>query len=139
MIARIAASVALACFLFALPAAHAEGVKIIKEFKGEGPAGAMEKAVGATSYFPSEATFKRFWTATGTKEALPKVDFDKQFVLRVYAREAKDLTMQVKLSDKGDLQVSQTSKDGSNVEIMSYHIVIVSRDGVKTVGGRKIK
>ena len=46
---------------------------------------------------------------------------------------------QLKLSDKDDLAPSQTSKPGDNIEVMSYHVVIVSRDGVKTVGGRPIK
>ena len=139
MIARIAATATLAYLLFALPGAQAQGVKVVKEFKGEGPAGKMEKTVGGTPYFGTPAAFKAFWAATGTKEPLPKVDFEKEFVLRVYAREAKDLAMQLKLSDKGDLIVTQTSKAGSDIEVMSYHVVIVSRDGIKTVGGKKIR
>lgn len=139
MFARIAVSATLAYLLFTLPSAQAQGVKIVKEFKGEGSGAKMEKTVGGTSYFPTEAAFKKFWDATGTKESMPKVDFEKQLVLRVYAREAKDLAMELKLSAKGDLSVGQTSKAGDNVEVMSYHVVIVSRDGVKTVGGRPFR
>ena len=96
MIARITASATLACLLFTMPGAQAAEVKIIKEFKGEAPAGKLESAVGKTSYFATAADFKKFWVATGSKEPLPKVDFDKELVLRVYAREAKDLAMQLK-------------------------------------------
>jgi len=139
MIARIIVHAMLACVLFTASNARAQGVKIMKEFKGEAKADALEKTVGGTNYFQTADTFKKFWAATGSKTPLPKVDFAKQFVLRAYAREAKDLEMQLTLNAKGDLAVGQTSKEGTNAEVMSYHVVIINREGIKTIGGRKIK
>jgi hypothetical protein len=138
MIARFTVA-AVALLGFALPEAQAQNVKIVKEFKGEAPAAKLEKAVGGTSYVSNAAAFKKLWDATGTKEAMPKVDFAKQLVVRAYAREASEITLQLKLSDKGDLSVGETKKDGPSAEKMAYHIAIINRDGIKTVGGRKIR
>jgi hypothetical protein len=136
---RLSVPALLATLFLGLPAAKAQGVKIVKEFKGEAPAAKLEKTVGGTSYFQSPAAFKAFWDASGLKGTMPKVDFAKQMVIRGYAREAKDLALDLKLSAKGDLTVTETKKDGPSVDVMSFHIVIINRDGVKTVNGRKIR
>ena len=139
MLARFPVAAAIAILGLSMPSAQAQNVKIVKEFKGEAPAAKLEKTVGGTSYFQTPAAFKSFWTASGLKDPMPKVDFSKQMVLRGYAREAKEVTLDLKLNAKGDLSVGETKKDGPDADKMAYHIVIINRDGVKTVGGRKIK
>jgi hypothetical protein len=139
MIAHIVASVGLVCFLCCLPSAQAqEGANIIKEFKGEADGDTLSNALGTSSYLVGPSAFKEFCNAAGLKGDMPKVDFEKQLVLRVYSLDAKDLTMQLKLDSKGDLKVTQTAKPGDNVKTMSFHLVIISREGVNTVNGKKI-
>lgn len=138
MIARIVASVSLACFLCELPYAQAQDeVKIIKDFKGEADGETLSKALGTTYYLAGPTALKKFWDASGLKDPMPKVDFDKELVLRVYSLEAKDLKMQLKLRAKGDLSVTHTAKRGDSVKVMSFHLVIVSREGINTVNGKK--
>jgi len=98
----------------------------------------LAKEAPEAGYVADAKAFKALWDAWKVGDKLPEVDFKKDIVLVATTRGSK-LNLSAMLdTDKGDLTpLALATKDlGPGFR---YVIVVVPREGVKTIGGKEIK
>ena len=99
----------------------------------------LMKEKPASGYIANEKSWAKLWKAWRGNEEVPKVDFDKQLVLVGTVKCARNgMNVRYKLDDKGNLEVTVMQTDIAGPGF-NYQIVVVDRNGVKTINGAKIK
>jgi hypothetical protein len=81
-------------------------------------------------------TLEKVWKAWGIKDKLPDVDFSKEIVL-VATTTGSRLNLRPVIDDKGDLKALGLGTSDLRPGFR-YVIVVVSREGVKTVNGKEV-
>jgi hypothetical protein len=117
-------------------------VKPVKEWTGKFPnkedEGLMIEAP-KSGVITDEKAWTKLWKAWRPKEELPKIDFDKQFVIVGTAEcAANKIGASFKLDDNGDLKGSFIATQIAGPGFV-YMIVVMDREGVKTYKGNAIK
>ena len=136
-------------FLFALVAlltakfglaAQAQGkngkAKSDKQWQGSVADLSLLKLTPKSGYFSDEMTFAKVWKAWNGEKKMPKVNFKKNIVCVATTRGSR-LGLNPRVKD-GDLKTIAfaTSDLGPGFR---FHMVAVSREGVKTVNGKPLK
>jgi hypothetical protein len=126
--------------LLCLPvsAAWAEGrvIKPLQEWRGR-----VDNARGAQAprrgYFATQAELDKLWAAWQIPGKSPKVDFVTRLVL-VRTCNCSLISIAPFLSEQGDLQIQVTiTKDLR--EDTGYIMVLIPRQGIKTVAGKPLE
>lgn len=118
-------------------AAAQQEIKPIKVWKGNFPNEADRPLMKiAPKYITNAGQLEKLWKAWRIKEALPGVDFTKEFVC-VSMGEGSGVTLSTMLGDNGNiLTTSITTADIRPG--FRYIIATLSRKGVKTVEGKQL-
>jgi hypothetical protein len=98
----------------------------------------LAKEAPETGYVADAKAFKKLWEAWKVGDKMPEIDFTKEIVV-VATTQGSKLNLSATLdTDKGDLTplgiATRDLKPG-----FRYVIVVVPREGVKTVNGKEIK
>ncbi len=129
--------VALAAAVVLTNAAQAQKttLKPIKEWMGSVEDEKLAK--DAPSVITNKKDLEKLWKDWNIADKLPDVDFTKELVAVTTSRGSK-LSLIASLDDKGDLQVlglgTRDLRPG-----FRYVIATISRQGVKTVGGKELR
>ena len=116
-------------------------VKVEQEWKGGSD---EEKDNDAWKQQPKDGfiagpkAWEELWKAWHFAKELPKVDFEKELILVVACEGPNSIRIEeLKLNDKGSLRFdwSHTDKAGPGFRYLMQRI---SRNGIKTVGGKEI-
>jgi hypothetical protein len=98
----------------------------------------LKNAAPAKGYVTDAKTLAKLWEAWKVNNKMPKVDFAKVLVLVATSGGPNALSVDVHLDDEGNLTTMcrQTLKDGPG---FGYKIIVIKRDGIKTIGGRTLQ
>ena len=132
-------AIVLACLLAvtALQAGEKKGL-ILAKWKGKVANKELLKKKPAGGVITDEVTRKVLWEAWKVKKKnLDKVDFKKNFMV-ISTTRGSILKSFAKLSGNGNLKVMAMSSRDLRPGF-TYEILLISRDGVKTVNGKKLK
>jgi hypothetical protein len=129
------ATLALAALISS--AAERKRLEVVKEFRGSVGDLTLQKEKPKNGVVVDEKAFAKLWKAWGVKGKMPKIDFDKHLVLVATSRGSR-LTLSAVLDDKGDLRALALATRDLRPGFR-YHIIVVSREGVKTVNGKELK
>ena len=116
-------------------------VKPTKEWPGKFPDDKdlpLMKLAPAGGFIADKAAFEKLWKAWRPKEETPKIDFEKELVLVGTTQCAGNrIGAALRLDAKGDLKAAffATQIAGPG---FAYTIVVINREGVKTVDGKPI-
>ena len=102
--------------------------RIDKDQQKEGPANGV---------IANAKDLEKLWKAWKIKDEMPKVDFDKELVL-IATGQCGKVTLAPSLDDKGDVKTLALATRDLR-EDFAYNIVVISREGVKTINGKEIK
>jgi hypothetical protein len=110
----------------------------------------LMKELPAGGYIDQPAAWEKLWRAWRGKEELPKIDFEKEMVV-VSVRKDRFIrsTMYTLLTKEGNLIVGVAAelyewgdfgakREPPVDERFSYHIGVINRAGVKSVGGKPL-
>lgn len=98
----------------------------------------LRKHAPKSGFITDEKTFEKLWTAWRPDEAIPKIDFQKQFVVVGTVDGPNLIIMNPKLNEEGDLKfiVGGTKIGGPG---FGYKLMAVDREGVKSVNGKELE
>src|SRR5262249_14012655 len=92
----------------------------------------------AKGYITEAKAFKQLWDDWKLVEKMPEIDFKKDVVIVETTRGSNLRVAAMKLTDKGDLRVlampTLDMRPG-----FRYAVLIVPREGVKTINGKEFK
>lgn len=109
-------------------------IKPLKVFKGSVADVELQKK--CPELIATPIVFKETWQALKIKEVMPEVDFCKTFII-AGTTNGSILNISTSLDDKGDLKtMSMATMDLG--EGFRYVMLVISREGVKTVNGKKL-
>lgn len=133
---RIAFAAVLAA-LFCMPVAAEDKPekKPTVDLHGEIKDRDLQKAQPTSWVIVSQKSWEKLAKAWDIKDP-PKVDFDKELLI-VWATVGSKLSLSSTVDDKGDLKITAVSSADLSPGFR-YAIKSVSRDGVKTVGGKNL-
>jgi hypothetical protein len=97
----------------------------------------LQKHAPAGGFITDAAALAKLWEAWKVRGDLPKIDFTKELVLVAMSSGPNALGIDIHLDSKGNLatMVTQTLIGGPG---FGYRIVVIKRDGVKTIGGQPL-
>ncbi|MCI0464819.1 MAG: hypothetical protein L0Z62_48460 [Gemmataceae bacterium] len=129
--------VALAALLLA-PTAQAGPmpVKPLQEWKGRVKDKELRKLAPKVGYVIDSKELAKLWQAWEIKGKMPQIDGAKQLIL-VATAPSSGLSLRATLDDKGDLKVGAQATADLRPDFV-YHIVLISREGVKTINGKPV-
>jgi hypothetical protein len=81
-------------------------------------------------------TLEKVWKAWGIKDKMPDVDFTKEIVLTATTNGSR-LNLRPVIDEKGDLKTLGLGTSDLRPGFR-YVIVVVSREGVKTINGKEV-
>ena len=97
----------------------------------------LQKESPSTGFLTDAGAFEKLWKAWRPKEPVPKVDFTRELALVATAKGPNRVGISASLDDKGDLKVrSRATLIGGPG--FGYAIVIIPREGIKTVRGKPL-
>jgi hypothetical protein len=127
-------SLAIVAVLVSDARAEKTAVKLQKEWQGSVEDEALAK--NAPAVIGDEQAFEKLWKAWKIEEKVPAVDFKKEVAIIATTAGSK-LRLSAALDDKGNLEVlgmgTRDLRPG-----FRYAIATVSREGIKTVNGKKL-
>jgi hypothetical protein len=107
-----------------------------KEWSGSLDNETLQKEAPADGFIADEKAFAKLWKAWKLGDKVPDVDFKKNLAV-VATTGGSKLNITTKLGDNGDLKVlAVATRDLAPG--FRYQIVLVPRDGVKTVNGKEL-
>jgi hypothetical protein len=116
--------------------AQSAPLKVIKEWSGSIEDEALQKNAPANGVIANAKDLEKLWKAWKLEDKVPEVDFKTQ-LLAVSTTVGSKLTVSAVLDEKGDLRVlGRATRDLRPG--FRYHIVLVPREGVKTVNGKEL-
>lgn len=139
MISRKTALLSLLVFLLAAvstASARAEKTPVKPTSEIEGSADNVELLKEAPKFIASTADLEKLWKAWGWADKPPKVDFTKELVVLTTTRGSR-LKLLVTLDETGNLEVGGIATRDLRPGFR-YILGIVSREGVKTIGGKEL-
>jgi hypothetical protein len=98
---------------------------------------ALRMLAPADGFVDSSKQFHAIWKAWRTEEKIPAVDFDKKLVLFATAPGPNQVTLMPVVDAAGNLSAKTiaTLVGGPG---FGYTIVVIDRDGIKTVNGKSL-
>jgi len=114
--------------------AEKKAVKLEKEWKGSVDDEALAKH--APTVIVDGKALEKLWKAWQIEGKVPAVDFQKELVM-ITTTSGRKQRLSVSLDDKENLEVLGMATRGLRPGFR-YVIATVSRDGVKTVNGKKL-
>ena len=120
-------------------ALHAGPVKVVpaKDWTGIGKTDKLADEAPKSGLITDAKTFEKVWKAWRGAEELPKIDFEKQFVVVTLSRGGPNRPRISATLDEGALKIMSISTliggDG-----FGYSLAVFDRKGVKTVGAEKL-
>lgn len=132
----------LGCTAIVGSAVADQPVKFVKEWRGkflQREDEPLMKEVPKGRYIADEKAWAKLWKAWRGKEALPKVDFEKQLVLVGAAECARNgIRGNFRLTDKGDLRGGFAATELAGPGFV-YMIGVIDREGIMTINGGRIE
>jgi hypothetical protein len=107
-----------------------------KEWSGSLDDEALQKEAPADGFIADAKAFAKLWKAWKLGDKVPDVDFKKNLAV-VATTVGSKLNVTTKLGDNGDLKVLALATRDLRPGFR-YQIVLVPRDGVKTVNGKEL-
>jgi hypothetical protein len=98
----------------------------------------LKRQAPVAGHITDAAIFEKLWKAWRPKEALPKVDFNKELVLVATAPGPNRVALSASLDDKGDLKIRSRATLVGGLGF-GYAIATISRQGVKSINGKPLK
>lgn len=88
----------------------------------------------------NKGDWAKIWQAARGREALPKVDFEKELVLVSVGGDPNEITIVPTLDKKRDLQVyvMKTLVHYRNPSTCFYRFAVIKREGIKTIHGNPL-
>lgn len=101
----------------------------------------VRKEAPKDGYIADKEMFAKFWKAFRGAERVPNVDFTKELVLVAVGADPNKLGMSASLDARGNLNVlvNSTLIGFENPTFAAYQFATVSRVGIKSVNGKKVK
>ena len=97
----------------------------------------QQKEAPKNGYIVSEKAWAKLWKDWTIAGDLPKVDFAKELIL-VSTNQSNSLGLVAILSDKGNLAIHQLDTAEAKPDC-AYRIVLIKREGIKTIAGKPIE
>jgi hypothetical protein len=114
----------------------AKEVKPTRQWNGSVADEALQKEAPQRGYITDTKAFTKLWQAWKVSRRAPAIDFTKELAL-VATTSGNRLDVTARLTAEGDLRVlSMATADF--LPGIRYQIVVVPRDGVKTVNGKQL-
>ncbi|MCC6419801.1 MAG: hypothetical protein IT429_16330 [Gemmataceae bacterium] len=126
----------LAAVLWPAAAAQQGALKPLREWRGSVMDEALMKQAPAGQAIANEKTFAALWKAWEPEKKVPEVNFQKELVL-VAATRGSRLNLSTRLTEGGDLKAAALSTRDLRPGFR-YHIIVIPREGVKTVNGKPL-
>ena len=141
---RSATGMAVLTLLLAAPAVRAEVVTPVQSWTGQLEDVGLEKEAPRGNVIGNKEDFAAIWKAWMSKEKIPEINFDKEFVAVLTSRTfaADSIIVQVEKGNAHPLLAGKPRKDPTEkikeVKGFVFAIGVFPREGLKTVNGNAL-
>ena len=100
----------------------------------------LKEAAPKMNYIANKTEWEKLWKLYREKEEVPAVDFEKDLVLVAVNRDPNYISIEPKVDEQGDLQLSMASTLAAYHEPTTcrYQFVLIQRSHFKTYRGKPI-
>jgi hypothetical protein len=101
----------------------------------------LRKEIPQKGYISDQESWAKVWKAYRGEEKLPNIDFDNEIVLVVAGSDPNRISINTQLKENGDLKVTYMSTliGFHHPTKAAYHLMQISRTGIKTINGKPIE